>query len=137
MHFLLEKLDTSCLDEHKHFLEEELEPLYICDILFEESAISILDHDKVTEASLRKKQISYLLDTVKKNENNCFLFFLHCNLQNQNHHHIIKELLKTPSKETTAAGMSLSTHFLFTFIFDTLSRSTDTIYYCYFCFRFN
>ena len=104
---LLEKLDVSCLDEHKQFLEEELEPLCICDILFEESAINILDHDKATETSRRKKQISHLLDTIKKNENNCFMFFLYI-LQNQRRHHIIKELLKASSKETIAAGMSLS-----------------------------
>lgn len=107
MHTLLEKLDTSCLDERTQFLQEELEPLYICDILLEESAISILDHDKATEASRRKKQISYLLDIVKKNQNNCFMFFLYI-LQSQGRHNIIKELLKTSSKETIATGM----HFL-------------------------
>lgn len=87
-------LKTQCLQEHEEFLNEELEPLDICDLLFEERAIEISAHDKITETSRRQKQMKYLLETVKENKNDCFLFFLYI-LQKEGHESILEELKKS------------------------------------------
>lgn len=55
----LRGLRITCLQEHSELLHNELEPLYLCDLLFEERAITILAHDKITEVKQRQKQISY------------------------------------------------------------------------------
>lgn len=55
---------------------EELEPLDISDLLFEERAVDVYTHDKITESRHRRNQIKYLLDTVRENRNECFHFFL-------------------------------------------------------------
>lgn len=79
----LQPLTISCLKEHKIFLRDELEPLEICDFLFEEKALEILDHDKITEKERRKKQAKRLLKAIKRNKNCCFHFFLYI-LQKRN-----------------------------------------------------
>lgn len=55
---------------------EELEPILIADLLFEERAVDIFTHDKITESRQRRNQIKYLLETVRENGNECFHFFL-------------------------------------------------------------
>lgn len=70
-------LTISCLERNEDFLYEDLEPLDICDFLFEEGAVDIPSHDKITEPCQRRKQIKYLLETVKGNEHHCFRFFLY------------------------------------------------------------
>lgn len=57
-------------------MRAELEPLELSDHLFEERAIEILVHDKITEKIKRSKQTTYLLETLIENENNCFYVFL-------------------------------------------------------------
>lgn len=96
-------LKTSCLQEHEEFLNEELEPLDICDLLFEERAMEISAHDKITETSKRQKQMKYLLETVNENENDCFYLFLYI-LQKEGYESILEELKKsTPG--AVGAGM--------------------------------
>lgn len=56
---------------------DELEPVDICDVLFEESAVDVPSHDKITEQTCRRKQTEYLLKTVKENKHDCFHFFLY------------------------------------------------------------
>lgn len=99
----LQLLTISCLKEHKHFLRDELEPLDICDFLFEESALEIREHDMITENGRLKKQIKRLLKTVKRNENDCFHFFLYI-LQNKEYKYVL-EVLERPASETIRAGM--------------------------------
>lgn len=70
-------LTISCLKEFKDFLYDELEPVDICDVLFEESAVDIPSHDKITEPTRRRKQTECLLKTVKENKHDCFHFFLY------------------------------------------------------------
>lgn len=70
-------LTTACLKKYEDFFYDELEPVDICDVLFEESAVDIPSHDKITESTLRRKQIEYLLKTVKENKHDCFHFFLY------------------------------------------------------------
>lgn len=70
-------LKTSCLKEFEDLLYDELEPVDICDVLFEESAVDIPSHDKITEPTRRRKQIKCLLKTVEENNHDCFHFFLY------------------------------------------------------------
>ncbi|XP_062606355.1 uncharacterized protein LOC134268179, partial [Saccostrea cucullata] len=93
---LLRSLHISCLKEHEDFLLEELEPLELCDLLFEESAIDIPDHDRITETNKISKQIQRFLETVKKNENNCFHFLLFI-LGKNGYREILEELVKADS----------------------------------------
>lgn len=99
----LQSLTISCLKKHKNFLRDELEPLDICDFLFEERALEILDHDKITEKRRRKKQIKRLLKTVKRDENYCFHFFLYI-LQKEEYKYVLEEL-ERPASEAIRAGM--------------------------------
>ena len=92
----LRTVNISCLQEHEEVLQDELEPVYICDLLFEERAVDIPDHDRVTEARHRQKQIKHLLDTVKENKNDCFHFFLYI-LQKEESESILQELKRSPS----------------------------------------
>nr|XP_034318199.1 sacsin-like isoform X8 [Crassostrea gigas] len=96
-------LKTQCLQEHEEFLNEELEPLDVCDLLFEERAIEISAHDKITETSRRQKQMKYLLETVKENKNDCFLFFLYI-LQKEGHESILEELKKSAPRAVGAVS---------------------------------
>ncbi|XP_061164251.1 uncharacterized protein LOC133173280 [Saccostrea echinata] len=89
----LRSLRITCLEDHEDFLSEELEPLELCDLLFEESAIDIPDHDRITETEKYSKQIQHFLETIKKNENNCFHYFLHI-LKSCEYCEILKELEK-------------------------------------------
>lgn len=73
----LERLSTSCLQEKKIILLDKLEPLNICDFLFEEKAIDIMTHDKLTETGKRRQQVKDLLQTLQENKNNCFHYFLY------------------------------------------------------------
>lgn len=70
-------LTTACLKKYEDVLYDELEPVEICDVLFEESAVDIPSHDKITEQTLRRKQIEYLLNTAMENKHDCFHFFLY------------------------------------------------------------
>lgn len=70
-------LTISCLKEFEDLLYDELEPVDICDVLFEESAVDIPSHDKITEPTRRRKQTECLLKTVKENKHDCFHFFLY------------------------------------------------------------
>lgn len=73
----LTSLSTLCLEEQKEFLLDELEPKYLCDLLLEERAIEIMTHDIITEITDRRPQINALLQTLQKNENECFHYFLY------------------------------------------------------------
>lgn len=102
----LRELEITCLQEHSEVLHNELDPLYLCDLLFEERAITILAHDKITEVKQRQKQIKYLLRTVVENENNCFHFFLYI-LQREDYKHI-REKLEKSAPRAENAGMFIS-----------------------------
>lgn len=69
------------LQEHEKVINEELDPLYVCDLLFEDRALEIIEHDTITELKLRKEQVRNLLETVKEDKYDCFHFFLYI-LQN-------------------------------------------------------
>lgn len=92
----LRTVNISCLQEHEDELQDELDSVYMCDLLFEERAVDIPDHDRVTEARHRQKQIKHLLDTVKENKNDCFHFFLYI-LQKEESESILQELKRSPS----------------------------------------
>lgn len=82
LHHSLSYLTISCLRDYRNLLEEELEPIKIADLLFDERAVDILAHDKITETIFRQKQIKHLLETVERNKEDCFHFFLFI-LQNE------------------------------------------------------
>lgn len=86
-------LTTSCLQEHKSTLFDELEPIVVCDLLFEEGAMNILDHDIITETNQRQQQIKKLIEKVKENKKDCFHFFLYI-LQEK--YKSIPDMIKTP-----------------------------------------
>lgn len=73
----LKRLSTSCLQEQKKYLLNELEPIDICDFLFEEKAIEIMTHDSITEREKRRQQVEDLLQTLQENKNDCFHYFLY------------------------------------------------------------
>ena len=98
----LQSLNVSCLQEHQQLLKNELDPLYLCDLLFEERAIELFEHDKVTEESRCNKQIPLLLEIVTENKNNCFHFFLYI-LLTRDYDHIIKKIVE-PFAETFQNG---------------------------------
>lgn len=74
-------LNISWLQENEEVIIQELDHLYVCDLLFEDRAIEIIEHDTITELKFRKEQARNLLKTVKENKNDCFHFFLYI-LQN-------------------------------------------------------
>lgn len=84
-------------------LYNELEPWYFCDLLFEESAIEIPAHDKITETRTRVKQIKYLLETVEENKNDCFHFFL--NILQREEFRFIRNVLEEDASGIRGAGM--------------------------------
>lgn len=61
---------------------EQLDPIHVCDLLFEDRAIEIIEHDTITEFESRNQQVRSLLETVKENKNDCFHSFLYT-LQNE------------------------------------------------------
>lgn len=73
----LKRLSTWCLQEQKKYLLDELEPINICDFLFEEKAIEIMTHDNITETAKRRQQVEDLLQTLQENKNDCFHYFLY------------------------------------------------------------
>ena len=99
---VLQSLNVSCLQEHEQLLKNELDPLYLCDLLFEERAIELFEHDKVTEESRFDKQIPLLLEIVTENKNNCFHLFLHI-LLNSDYVHILKKMVESV-EETVQSG---------------------------------
>lgn len=96
-------LKISCLKQRREVLLEELEPLGLCDVLLEEGAIKIINHDKIMEIDQREEQIKYLLDTIKENKNDCFQAFLYT-LQKEKYEVICREL-ERPVSKVVAAGM--------------------------------
>ena len=96
-------LDISCLQEHSDIIRNELDALYICDKLFEEMAVTFIDHDKITEAKHRRKQMDSLLNTVKENKHNCFNVFLFI-LQTEEYHSVLC-VLKGSGSETRKKGV--------------------------------
>lgn len=99
-------LDKSWLRERKQILLEEVDPLYICDLLLEESAIDIPYHDMITETNRRREQISILLKKVEEDANNCFLFFLYI-LQTEGYHFLtFTESDFIPQHKSIEAGMT-------------------------------
>lgn len=81
----------------------ELEPLDLCDLLFEESAIEIPAHDKITETRTRVKQTKYLLETVQENKNDCFHFFLY--ILQREEFQFIRNVLEEDASGIRGAGM--------------------------------
>lgn len=55
------------LQKHIYILYTELEPRNIADVMFQESHISISDHDIVTEFQQKHKRLNSLLDILKRN----------------------------------------------------------------------
>lgn len=100
----LTSLTTSCLQEHEVVLYDELEPIVVCDLLFEEEAVNILDHDFITETKQRQKQIQRLIKKLKENNKDCFHYFLYI-LEKEKFKTIRKLLEKSPSK-AVGKGMS-------------------------------
>ena len=96
-------LDISCLQEHSDIIRNELDALYISDKLFEEMAVTFIDHDKITEAKQRRKQMDSLLNTVKENKHDCFNVFLFI-LQTEEYHSVLCEL-KGSDSETIKKGV--------------------------------
>lgn len=55
------------LQKHIYILYTELEPRNIADVMFQESHISISDHDIVTDFQQKRKRLNSLLDILKRN----------------------------------------------------------------------
>lgn len=96
----LKRLSTSCLQERKKYLLDELEPIYICDFLFEEKAIEIMTHDNITEKEKRQQQVEDLLQTLQENENDCFHYFLYIIEKNKfnDMHNVLESTLHPEDK---------------------------------------
>lgn len=82
---------------------DELEPLHLCDLLFEERALDLLAHDKITGKKQRQKQIEHLLETIEKNEHDCFHFFLYILWKNK--YKFILETLERSTPRVVSNGM--------------------------------
>lgn len=91
------------------FLKEELEPITITDLLFEESALNFSDHDKITETKYRRKQAKHLLETLQKNNDKCFHCFLDI-LQREKKYHIICKELGNPIRACVGNDMFYKTN---------------------------
>lgn len=100
----LQRLKISCIQEHEEVLHDELDPFDHSDLLFEERAIEIIDHDKITESDLRSKQSEFLLKTIKENKTDCFHFFLYI-LQKQDYKYILQKLCERPAPKIESSGM--------------------------------
>lgn len=97
-------LTTACLLRHKDFLNDELEPRDLCDVLFAEEAVDILSHDKITETNRRRKQVKILLETLMENKNDCFHFFLYI-LQRKHYDYIRQTLEQNTSSSVKVGGV--------------------------------
>lgn len=82
---------------------DELEPLHLCDLLFEERALELLVHDKITGKKQQQKQIEHLLGTIEKNEHDCFHFFLY--ILSKNKYEFVLEALERSSLKGDSNGM--------------------------------
>lgn len=91
-------LTTYCLQEHEDLLYKELEPIAVCDYLFEEEALNILDHDIITETKQRQKQIKRLIEKLTENKNDCFHFFLY--ILQKEEFEAIRKTIENPHLET-------------------------------------
>lgn len=100
----LQRLDISCLQEHKKALHDELDPFDHSDLLFEERAIEIIAHDQITESDKHSEQTRYLLKTIKENKNDCFHFFLYI-LQKEEYEYILQKLCERPAPKIESSGM--------------------------------
>lgn len=97
-------LNTSCLQEQKENLLKELEPIYICDFLFEEKAIEIMTHDRITETKkTRLQQVTDLLQTLQANKNDCFHYFLY--IIEKNEFLGIRKALGSPDLDAARDGI--------------------------------
>lgn len=67
--------------------------------------MDIPTHDRITETSSRRKQIRYLLETLKENKNDCFYFFLYI-LEREGFYVILDKIKKFP-KESYGANTSI------------------------------
>lgn len=99
----LRSLNITCLQKYEEMFYTELEPLDLCDLLFEESAIEIPAHDKITETRTRVKQTKYLLETVQENKNDCFHFFLY--ILQREEFQFIRNVLEEDASGIRGAGM--------------------------------
>lgn len=88
----LRSLTTTCLKEYETFLYDELEPLHITDLLFEERAVTISAHDTITETICREHQTRHLLKTVMENNRDCLHFFLYVIQSKKEFQYICKKL---------------------------------------------
>lgn len=95
-------LAPSCLQERRSDLCRELEPLRICDLLLEERAVDIVDHDKITETKGRRNQSQRLIEILEENNNDCFHYFLHI-LYEKNYATILK-ILESPTVRSVDDG---------------------------------
>lgn len=115
----LTSLTTSCLQEHEKGLCDELEPIVVCDLLFEEEAINIFDHDIITETKQRQKQITRLIEHLKENKKDCFHYFLY--ILQKEEFKTIRKMLENPHSNAVGKGMSGGTLMI---IFNLKERST-------------
>lgn len=99
-------LTTHCLQEHEDVLYKELEPIAMCDYLFEEGALNILDHDIITETKHRQKQIKRLIEKLTENTD-CFHFFLYI-LQKEEFETIRKKIRNPPLEAEEGISDSLT-----------------------------
>lgn len=81
-----------------------MEPMRICDLLLEERAVDIVDHDKITETKRRREQCECLMEILEENNNDCFHYFLHI-LCEKKFARILK-LLKIPAVRAVDDGKS-------------------------------
>lgn len=88
---------------------EELEPVPITDLLFEEYAVTFSDHDKIMETKYRRKQAKQLLEILGRNNDDCFHRFLDI-LQREEKYHIICKQLGNPKKIIVEDKMSYKTY---------------------------
>lgn len=96
-------LTIDCLQEHKEFFIDELDPLHFCDLLFEERALDILTHDIITETKMRQKQMKFLLETLREIKNDCFHFFLY--ILQRDEYDYIRTQLEKPAFEAIETSM--------------------------------
>lgn len=74
----------------------------ICDLLLEERAVDIVDHDKITETKTRREQSKHLMEILEENNNDCFHYFLHILYEN-NFAKILK-LFENPARRAVIDG---------------------------------
>lgn len=119
----LKRLSTSCLQEQKKYLLNELEPIDICDFLFEEKAIEIMTHDSITEREKRRQQVEDLLQTLQENRNSCFHYFLY--IIEKNEFLGIRKALGSPDLDAARDGIH-NLGITFSFVIKYFSRSDFT-----------